>query len=494
MVSVWVFVSSGIKNITLQEKIIKDYSKTLNGVKAIENIFFRIDDNFPPKLFSSWALVKIWKDFDNWGFSVIKEVELDESYCFSWSENTKTNHIFIKTFIPFEEQLEDINSSFESVLTWNASGYTSDQKNHIVKNRSWDTIVWKWIFWDYFSQWDYWTWIYLNSPTWLSLGWDILFISDTLNNRVLAYNIASKKIYKLLDNIDWLSEPTGLYYDDGEKALYISNSWKGEILKYSSYSSPLLGNLDIYFPLQNNIEKATLSFSGTNNPSIDFSNYNKSSLSFSWSSSSEDFLTWSINMLDYFFVDYTWSDISMTECVWRSSWDTVLSSLGRPSKCTYSWTGKTSSARSYDLSKIELRNITWNAGTWSYFGKLGLFRNNFLVFEDYFPYFVQGDGDLLTKNDNILEVFTWWLNYPTWIRKNWSNIRYKEFPERSFSISNIQYDKYTDHILNNPIWDFGIDYSNNLLTLKIGYYKIYNCYNTEDKVEKDFLFKKSFKP
>ena len=493
MVSVWVFVGSGIKSITLQEKIIEDGAKILDWAKSIEIIFSRVDSNVSPLLFSSWVLLKTWKDFDNWGFTILKELELDEFYCDSLSEDTKTNHILIKNFIPFEEEGEDITSSFELALTWSFWGYISDQKNHVVKNSSWDIIIWKWIFWDKFTEWDYWTWIYLNSPTWLALNWNTLFVSDTLNSRILAYNTSSKKIYKLLDRIDGLFEPTGLYYDNSEKALYISNSWKWEILKYSSKSLSGPDNLDISFLSQSNIDKVSIVFSWANTPSIALSSYNKSNFTFTPISSSEDFLIWSKNNLNYYFVNYSWGDTFLWECIWKSSWDIVLSSEDKPIKCSSSWTWQTSSRQYYNLSDIEVSNIIWSIGTWSYFVNLSLFRNNYKVFDDNFSYLVNGDDDLLTKDDNVLEVFTWWLGYPTGIWYDWT-IKYNEFLKtwRNLSFSNITYDKYSDHILNNPISNFDLDYSNNLLTLQLSYYKVYNCYNPDEKVEKEFIFKKSF--
>ena len=98
-------------------------------------------------------------------------------------------------------------SDFSGILiSKNVHWYHTDQKlNSLIKNDDSSIVVWKEIAWDEFEDWVNWTDIYLNSPTWLASDFfDLLFISDTLNNRVLAYDTNSKKIYKLLDEKDWL--------------------------------------------------------------------------------------------------------------------------------------------------------------------------------------------------------------------------------------------------------------------------------------------------
>jgi hypothetical protein len=59
----------------------------------------------------------------------------DGIYCLSGSEDVNTNHIFTKSFIPYEEIEEDIFSNFDNTLTSqvvSTDTYTSNYKNHTV--------------------------------------------------------------------------------------------------------------------------------------------------------------------------------------------------------------------------------------------------------------------------------------------------------------------------------------------------------------------------
>ncbi len=201
MVSIWVFVSSWMENIFLQQSSIKNASDLNNFAHNIYSTFSYLENTWSINITNSWIIFKRKTEFDKWWFTYIWVSPEDEFYCFSWAENTNTNHIFIKNFIPFEEDLEYIETWYLDILTWsvvhNWGTYISHQKEHKITDETWKTIVWKWIFWDFFEKEVSWTWIYLNSPTWLASDSEVLYISDTLNDRVLY--LSWWLIYKLLD-------------------------------------------------------------------------------------------------------------------------------------------------------------------------------------------------------------------------------------------------------------------------------------------------------
>jgi len=413
MLSVWVFVSGGISNLTLQTKILDNSSNFRDFDSDLASVFSRIDTSFSGYIISnSGVLVKVRNDFDKWWFAYIWTETLSWVYCSDDSEDSETNHIFIKHFVPFEEKDEDMFTNSWAILTaswW--TNYKSFAKEHVVKDNLWNIIIWKWIwiFWDEFNS-EFGTGIFLNNPTWLALSGNILFVSDTLNNRVLAYNTLSSKISILLDENDWLREPTGLYYNGWE--LYISNSAKWEILKYSSKKE--ISNPDL-----------TASW-------VVAWNYEIKIFLNSWS---QVYNTWNTH---YNWNYFTWSDITA-----------VLSQ-------TWSY-----------YSQF----LTWSTSKW------------------YFPYFTQWDDDLITKTDNVLDIFTWWLTYPTGIWKMWI-IQYNEFLDWTYF--NLSFDTTYDILLKTPISKIVYDYQNNLLNIVLTYFKQYNCYNLDGKIERTAIYKKSF--
>ena len=242
MVWVWVLISGWINNVVLQEKVLWNQEDFRDFSKDLLSLFSRIDSGswkFEPKwLTSTQVLVKVLWNYDQIWVSFIWE-EIKDSYYCSWSdlEDSKTKHIIVKNFLPFEEIWEDIFNNFNNTLSWTDNWFKSFYKEHIIKDDSNNIIVWKdWIFG--YQLWEYWTWTYLNNPT--GLAYDsynnLLYISDTGNNRILVYDTNTKKIDKLLDEKDWLNEPTWLSLS-WSSVLFISNSWNWEILEYLSKSS-----------------------------------------------------------------------------------------------------------------------------------------------------------------------------------------------------------------------------------------------------------------
>ncbi len=460
MISIWALISWWIKNVTTQEKSFDDNDNYLVFENKINDIFSRIDKNFTPQKTTSWVILKINSNFDEgwftyiWSTGSIINEQNDWVYCLSWSENTNTNHLFIKNFIAFEENTEDIFKNFNEILEskpieidWKK--YKSLTKKHIIVKEEvgeWKTVVWKWIFWDEFKAWSKWIDIYLNNPTWLAKNWDILFISDTLNNRVLYYDTKKDKIDILLNENDWLFEPTGLLYNISENALYISNSWKAEILKF--YSKQIeTPSLTLKWISQNNIKEFSIEFFDQNWEKIieNGNNMNKLSIDIS------DYRVW------------VWDSykIEDNKLIFSFSWGTK---------------------KNFDNDFITIKGINNFSNTGSYYVRLD-------INDTFYPFFNQSDNNLLTIDDNKLEIYEKWLEYDTWFR--WNKNSRNNFLDWTYK--SLAYNKFYDYLLKIPIKEFVVNYDNSLLTLKLVYFSKYDCYNTDEKIEKTFLIKKNFK-
>ena len=216
MISIGIFVSSWLSNIFIQDKSlwnmfsINDFSNEIR--KTTENLEKEVSI-----ISSEKVIFKRKRNLDEWWFAFIWTFEKND-FCENWE---KTKHIFIKNFIPFKIWWKLTNK----VKVWD---FTSDQKeNKIFKNE--DLIIWA----NSFSRENIsevsWEKVKLNWPTWLALYRNELYISDTLNNRILKMK-KNWKVSEIMNQKAWLEEPTGLLFD--WETLYIANSWKWEILKY----------------------------------------------------------------------------------------------------------------------------------------------------------------------------------------------------------------------------------------------------------------------
>lgn len=554
MFSVSIFVSNGIKNITSQKIIIENDAKTKQFTKSLYEILNIADKNFTSYNFwTTWILLKVNKNFDKWGFVFIWSGSFDKLYCSSWSDSEITSHIYLKTFIPFEWLGWDI-FSLKSYNNWTVSTNMFSWTINSNKNLVWPTdlidnwwiwfvsdtlwhsiykfnytaltnftkITWKEVFWNEFSDWDSWTWIFLNNPTWLSYAiiWSTgyLFISDTLNDRILYQNLSNNKIYKLLWREDWLKEPTGIYYVDAEKTLYIANSGKKQILSYSS-SWSFVDNVNINFTPKNDIKDI-------NNLVFSFHYGSWSSIpditwpSSTWSISFTNILAWedaikiTTNSLTYHLIDFTNPPISELLC-----WVWYLFSWPNPIKCTQTnswiiWSYRYQTFTWWENYNIIINNITgpdfWNSG--SYYIWLNLLSWSTVKKSYYFHYFSKTDNDIFTKSDNILRILTWWLGYPTGLFANWSNLVFNDFLQRkkieitktwsyvtSTNLSAYDFSKIKnnilDTVLNNPVENYSINIVDNLVNVYVNYYKNYSCYNLDENAwkTKELILKKSLK-
>lgn len=483
MVSIGVFVSTWMSNITLQKKVLDDNKKFSSDILYLEKNVL----NSKKYISNIWSytgiLLRQNKYFDKWGFSYIWIKEFDKKYCEDW-EITKTNHLYVSNFIPL---------TWVSIDTWNNNwDYKSDIKKHQILKKiswNWEVVVWKDIFWDKFSEWDFWTGVFLNSPTGLvDIDWKIVF-SDTLNDRILY--LSGSQVYTLLDEKDWLNEPIWLAYNSTQKALYIANAGAGEILKLSSKKYSSNPNLTLSWITKSSINKVELEILETSevltNPTdkskINFDNITKNS---------NDKLELDNNQINYYFVWNYWSESSQSDCKNKNNWDIIFDYPNKVIYCTdwdfFTWTWKLASFRkvNFNNTKLTIDNIEpLLSENKSYYIKLKLLEDNNIKYENYFPYFTQWDEDIFTKDDNTLEVVHSWLNYPYNVDNSWNAT---EFNSSTYNYSSLQ----PDFIFSNPVKNLEKDYFSNLLNLKLKYYKYFNCYNPDDKIERTVLIKKSY--
>ena len=538
MAWVWVFVSWWINNIVLQDKVIKNTADFRDFSKEMLWLFSRIDTRLEPKIITSTsALLKVNKSFDSIWVSFIWEENRDWYYCtWAWVDSTITKHIVVKNFLPFEEIWEDIfkNNGFIDTLSWKSWNFKSFYRTHIITDNSLKILVGKkWIFWR--KIWNTWTWTYLNNPTWLAYDSTkkLLYIADTGNNRILVYNNDNsssdyKKIFKLLDSKDWLKEPTWLSLS-WSNVLFIANSWRWEILEYSSESTSKKLNLD--FDINKNINNLK-------NFSIKIFTWitditkpdSTSQFTLNWIlKKTPDYLTWANDTLTYWLTNFSnnFSTQSNKTCssnytkYYEESWNIVKEEIQNCNSSTGTLKKyKTSSYQnisSWTNIKISTSvNFDWTdfSKNQNYYLKLTLSGSS--TFSKYFPFFVNWDDDLLTRNDNTLKIISSDFNYPTWIKYNSSSkkLEINDFWDRKkysinldwtwkssindlsdFNYSKIKDYKYFDYILKSPIkkLDLSYDWVKKYFSFLLKYYKQYNCYDSDQRIDRTLILNKNFK-
>ena len=537
MTWVWILVSWWINNIVSQDKIIQNTWDFREFSKDSLGLFSRIDTSLEPvALTSTTALLKVNKDYDNLWVSYIWEVNRDWFYC-SWSDvdSTITNHILIKNFLPFEEIGEDIFSDYNETLFSKAGWFRAFYQSHVIKDSANHIIIWKnWIFW--YKLWEYWTWTYLNNP--IGLAYDstkkLLYIADTWNNRILVYNNDNsstdyRKIYKLLDWKDWLNEPMWLALYDNR--LFIANSWNWEILEYSSKTSNDK-KLNLDFTINKNINNLL-------NFSVEVFSWvtditkpdDTSQFILNWiSKNTADYLTWSNNKLTCWLTNFSnnFSTQSNQTCsnnytkYYVSSNEIIKEEITNCNSST--WTIKKYKSSNYQnissWTNIKISTTISFDGTnfWlyqAYYLKLILDWES-TDYEKYFPFFINWDDDLTTREDNTLKVISSDFKYPTWIEYDsiTNKLKINDFWERkeytmnldwswkwvsknlvNFNYSKIPENKTKDYFLNTPINDLKINYDSTkkYLNLDLTYYKQYNCYNLDEQIKRTLILSKSFK-
>lgn len=469
MVSIWIFINSWMQAIFLQQKSMNNALNINDFSNDLYETFWNLSNTWMINYSWSWIIFKRNQNFDKWWFSYIWISEIDKYFCNDdESEDTRTNHLFIKNFIPFIENWENINNFDEiyesNYVSFNWINYKTLQKEHKVVDSSWNTIIWKWIFWYDFVEWAEATDIFLNSPTWIATDWEVLYISDTLNNRVLYMSWST--IHKLLDKNDWLLEPTWLFYDNTENALYIANSWKWEILKISSEIVDY-PNIDLEFTWidENNINRIYLDFYKNSN------NYNLNSLDIDTSNFNSD------NQHDLKQINnnnVTYNFRNALTLSWVIIW----------------YENNPQNFYQTETYNIWLSNLSVFSEPWNYSINLRIWNSN----KKYY-YFTQWDEKIYNKSNNKLEIVRSWLNYPNaiwwnpWTELSPNNGNFSQFDINDFS--DLDIDLKNDLILETPISELEIAENNELITIILKYYRNYNCYNLDENHQKinTFLWK-----
>lgn len=527
MVSVWLILSSWIQNILKQEKIISSNENFSAGFQNMYKNFDWVENNY---IFSSqsWALFQSKNYFQKIGFAYFWIIEQNNSYCPGDSQTPKTKHLSWNFFLPYEEIWEDFLNDFwdiQSAQVWN---FSIDTLNHqILENGT--KIIWGNNFWYEFSQAADALEISLNNPTWaVEAEWG-LFFSDTGNHRVLFYK--DSKVYLILDRFDGLDQPTGLAYENG--SLYISNSGKWEILKYSSIRLSWNPPLEINFSPDRDygsINRFELSFTGA--AFIPDNSLLKDDFSFdeNYFFQNEDFLRSQNNILEYYFSNFnsTQVDINNGPIAWCSDdtqynvvnsvvekIETQCTSTGTWSRYTHTWNNSYSLLQTNEY-EIHLENISPEiTQDGNYLTQVDFYDDNNRRYSKIFPYFTQWTGKISDYRHNSLEVFIENLQYPTGLEISGNILTINDSLERKqyeyevdswvlsntnnmtdFSaewLQNIIFNPLNDEIIQNPISEISLDYDsiNNYLWMNIKYFHYLNCYNPDEFIEKEIIFWKN---
>lgn len=471
MLSVGLFVQSGMQQIFNQQKYVDTASN-------VQESFYKWQSSIQSA--THWAILDLDLDWDwNWdaayifknepkydrgGYSVLWTLDIEDQYCddpeLELNERT-TTHMILKQ-----------NITFNSTTAWD---YTSYPNEHVIRdNTSWNIIIWKWIFGHEFTTWAQWTEVYINTPTWLVEDSGILYIADTLNHRILWYDISEDQTYTLVDINDGLIEPTELSINNWD--LLITHKQGAETLRLSSEpgNSSTLSMIFSWDSSYNDIISYTIEFLP------DTLNITDSNLN----SNASQYIHYENNTLTNLFVNYGSTGVQ-TGC------NSVgyLYNNGSPIHCTWldadsgnwMWQNSSPSNISYTTETINLSNIniTGENTSTTYYVKFSLLNSSDdEVFSDYFPYFINSDDDLLTKWDNILTVDSTGTSYDM----------------SSYTFPSDVYNPETDILLSQPIENFEVTQIWDMLIFDIDYYSKYNCYNTDENITQKMVFTKYVRP
>lgn len=495
MVSVGSFVGNGISSITKQKKILDNSDSFMQFFWDIKTSFTLWDTQTPYQLTDSGSIFKVGQRYDSWGFAYLGSIQKNNFYCGSGSEIPTTNHLFLTSFIPFEENGENIISDFASTLsskqvTFAWETYTTYQKDHQLRDNSGNIVLGKAVFWNKIVENQPGTNTYLNTPTGIATDGNYLFVSDTGNNRILALD-SSLNVTTLLDKNDGLSEPTGLFYDTTENILYIANSAPWEILAYSARHFATTPEL-IYTHTWSNINfnKLELTFF-RNDQNQNISAMSESDFQFSGISKNADYSYSQNNILKYYFLQFGWNS-SQGACI--TSWK--IDNSGNPINCTSSGTGQTSTPQSKNISAgdsmtINNLNIPDNG---NHYYKIDFYNNTTLIDTKYQSYFTQWDDGLITRVNNSLEVVQTGLDYPTGIWGS-NNGDWNEFAisTRDFSSFRPETTGNNSSILASAIKSVVFWEDSQIFHMQLEYFKSLNCYNPDEQSIRHITFTKNIK-
>lgn len=447
MISVWVFVTSGIKNITIQKSILNQESEYISLFDDLDDIFsnnFDIISSSNTGLFVKTEGFKFGKPllYDFWIKTLTWVCENDSEIPVKYLE--------LKNYNPF------LLSSWP--FSWS-------YLRHEIYSSIGGKIAWMGFFWDNFTNEMLWSGVFLNNPWGLSRDWvQKTFFSDTGNNRVLYYSWW--RLYLLWDIWYGLYQPTGLLYSLWE--LFILNSWKNELWKISSKAwDPK--EIDLVWNMLKNISFDRISLWMSDNFDISWS-YETGSFIFSWFS--------------------------------PNVWDSVSSSS---SEIIYAFSGA-KSLSSGDVYGIKIPTFTGNFNSyWTSYVYVKFYAGTTLVYQKIFPYVVNSDTNIFTLIDNDIKIFTWWLDwYYTDISLQGANVLLKDYVHKkqlvltqngalvsSWTLSTLPTFETTTKMYDIKVKDMQINNSGGIMTFKLDYYKNFDCYNPDANIVRTFLFKKA---
>lgn len=458
MISVWIFVSSGMKNITIQKQIL-DQSTEITNLSTDFNDILSGDFNIITNTATSITL-KSDHLSGKASYYTISETS-STGYCKS-DTGIVTKRLLIQNFNPV-------------TLTW-VAGFSGSISNNTIYSGT-TAIAGRNIFWsDDFADGTAGTWIYLNNPGWLTKDLnDTIFISDSGNNKVIY--ISWWLAYNLLNESHGIVSPTGLLYNWGK--LYILNSGKKELLEMSSKSVSSGTGVDLEFQINSwpkFVNKLTLEV--LPNDFIINGTYNTGS-----------FRVW-----------YTawWIFIPI-----NSDADTIVKSPNNTLTYTFD-----STKTIIDTFVYGIKIPSFSGSLWSkpYYIKLRLYDWGIPQYQEHYPYVVNSDNNIKTIADNSIIVLTGWIseNY-TNISKSWANMVLSDMingrtlevasngnyvANSNMTPTNINQFENSQKLSEFIVKDFHVEQVWNLLTFKIDYYKNFSCYNEKDAIVKTLLIKK----
>lgn len=469
MVSIGVFITSGMKHITVQKNILQNHGDTQEFLSDVEDIFQRENLVFATGS-ASWFLLQSDGEYGEGGFVMFTPVT-QTGFCLS-DPDLQTTHLMRGEFFPFEWKDTDLFSwgwniqnfaseidfGLNKISAWYIADFSgihfSDTKNHQiyrVQEQDKKSAFGKWVFGNDMRS--------LNTPTGIASWTTSFYLSDTGNNRVLEFNSAFAESKKLW-NENMFEKPTGLYFTGN--TLYVVESEKWRVMKYSSSSFSTPPTLNVEFTSETN-----QSLTG------------------------------------------------MTLKIWsQTGWNIPLTQTGTHS---YGWTGiilwweaqYEFAERLFDEGIIYSFDISWLqwdfSTTGSYIAEITLGTQKIVV-----PYFTQGDNSLQTAWDNSLSVFATWLTFPTGIYASGADIVVNDFLTRQKVIFDTSGTKiWTENMANfdfskvllNPnisqISEFVIEPNSfeykkvgNMLHVSFEYYSSFDCENQNNNVKKSMIIKK----
>lgn len=446
MLSISIFVTQWMKNITFQKKILNQSQSVVSLVQKLWDIFST--NVIVLSNSSTWILLK-----SSYNLGKPEYYSIDLTTMTWYCENDLSRDV---------RKLQITNFS-TYVSSW-ILNYSWSQLNHSVYSW-WNLIIWKNIFW--IKSWTWiWTEYFLNNPTWLAFWSWKLFLSDSWNSQILY--LSGNIVWKLLDIDDWIFEPKWLVYTWWK--LYILNNGKKELLSYSSTSYN--NGIDITFSPDTDITVNKISL--TINPN-DYT------------------ISWSYNTWSY---DFWWTIV-------KNSLDSVSNYLN---SMDYRFSSPVNliSGSSYN---VKINSFTWVLEGNIYNIKLELYDWWNVKYKNYYPFILKSDNDLTTLSDNELTFITWTLNNYENLSLSWTNLLLEDyfsweylkvnrfngniisswtFPKKD--ISEFEKIVYTHDLI---VKDMEVNLDSNLLTLIINYYKNYDCYDERGNILKTIVYKRA---